>query len=375
MGTCCSNQKPFNYQEYAKKKIRIAIERGQLDKLKQYLKRFCTSVQNKPTLDINEEIIKVQGAGMNALGLAMYLDETEAFKVLVELGGAKLSKMKQMLAEQGNNPIYVICEHGLMNMLKYYLPVYISGEDSNEESFREEDSEELSIFANHPTKSRTLNNKWMLSNTTLTPIMKACERQKVEVVKFLHDYFGGKPVPREFDVHHIDEYTGENCALISCKTGNMELIRLLFEKLKCNFNLHNKRRESALQIAAAASKKRKTTNYHYLFQYLVEVVTVDIKYEYEETLLLLEDKFLIQYMQEKLSEEGVFVYKSEIEEKYSSRNIPPRIVDRRLEEKLSKYPGSNFVFREVFKEELEQSYISSISVPKSKTKSFSVINI
>jgi len=35
-------------------------------------------------------------------------------------------------------------------------------------------------------------------------------------------------VPHEFDVNYVDDYTGENCALIAARNGNLEMIDYLY---------------------------------------------------------------------------------------------------------------------------------------------------
>ena len=68
------------------------------------------------------------------------------------------------------------------------------------------------------------------------------------MVKFLYNYFEDD-VPMEFDVHHCDEKTGENWALIAWKRGDLSLIKYLFETCHADFHILNKRGESSLLIA------------------------------------------------------------------------------------------------------------------------------
>lgn len=47
-------------------------------------------------------------------------------------------------------------------------------------------------------------------------------------------------------MHYIDDYTGENCAMIAARNGNIDMIRYLYEDCKANFHILNKRKENAV---------------------------------------------------------------------------------------------------------------------------------
>ncbi|CAG9326195.1 unnamed protein product [Blepharisma stoltei] len=374
MGACCVTKKHINIEKFISNKLIEAIERNSADKVRQILERYSkTNIYYKdPTIMIDDPVIKIHQVDMNPLGYALYLGAAPVFKVLYEEGHAKLSIMTKFFLQLGKRPIEVLCELGHLSLLEYYLPLYLGNKDQAENSDDEQDSEELSIFAkSRNTKSHTQEkSKISAPLSTMTPIQRAVEKGRLELVKFFREYFREKPND-EFNVHFIDEATGENCALISCKTGNIDLIKYLHETMGADFQIVNKRKENAIQIAAVWSKKRKSKQFKECVRYLVEEVGVDYTYEFEETLLVLEDKSIVAYLENKLHQDGISVSKSRVDDKYSlSKNRPPAaVIDPNLEERLSKIKGPEFNFTELFKEELEDanSNISSISVIQSKS--------
>lgn len=75
----------------------------------------------------------------------------------------------------------------------------------------------------------------------------------------------------------------------------------------------NIRNESVLQIAVLLAGKYNVSPYFELIKYLVEVVGVDLSYNYEETLILCQDSKLCMYLENKLADIGVFTSKFELE--------------------------------------------------------------
>lgn len=132
--------------------------------------------------------------------------------------------------------------------------------------------------------------KYQLPVVTHTPIMRACERGRTDIVFFLYNYFKnrmkGARAPKEFDIYADDERTGENCAQITARTGNHALLQWLVETVQLPLkDKLNRRNENALQLACIGSKKYRETNFMQTIKYLVDNVGIDVTYEYEETLL------------------------------------------------------------------------------------------
>ena len=374
MGGCCTTKKFSNFEKYISAKITEAIDKNAVDKIREMILKYMTSPPNKePLININNPIIKIYSHDMNPLGYALFLGFTETFSVILELGKAKLSAMNKLYANLGKRPIDVICEQGHRQLLEFYLPFYLAKNDEIEDS--DEESISLSLSRSKNTKSHiNEKSKSLLPTETISPLHKACEKARVNIVQFVWDYFKKKTVPNEFDVHYQDEYSGNNSALVACKTGSLELIKFLHEQCKVDFHIFNKRKESAIQILAVWSKKKKQKKFKECFKYLIETVGVNYTYEFEETLLILDDKSIIMYLEEKLKLDGISVSKSRVDDKYSiSNNRVPAVIDPALEAKLSKIRGNKFNFKELFKEELEESKVDISSISDKSVQSVSNI--
>ena len=375
MGNCCTLKSSSSLEKYIGAKLTDAIEHNSLEKIREIIIKYTISTVNKePILNINSPIVKIYSHDMNALGYALFLGFTEAFSLILELGRAKLSSMSKLYINLSKRPIDILCELGHKNLLEFYLPFYISKSDELDNS--DTDSISLSFTRGKHTKSIIADkSKLQGSLTSASPLHRACEKGRLNVVQYLYEYFQDKNVPPEFDIHNQDELTGDNCALVSCKTGMLEMMQYLYEVCKADFHIFNKRRENAIQVLAVWSKKKKQKKFIDCFRYLIETVCVDYTYEYEETLLVLEDKDVIAYLEEKLKADGISISKSRIDDKYSiSKNRAPPNMDPALEIKLSKVRGNKFNFQELFEEELQESRneLSSIQFDMS-VESISVI--
>ena len=373
MGNCCATTKLKDIDKVIILKIREAIEKNSTDKLRQIIIKHVVSSNKELDFNINQPIIKLYQCDMNALGYALFKGNTEAFAVILELGKAKISAMSNFYAILAKRPIDVICELGHKQLLEFYLPFYLNKNDEIEES--EEDSLNLSISRSKITKSHiNEKSKSILPLSAISPLHRACDKGMLNIISFCWEHFQNKITPKEFDIHYQDEITGENCALISCKTGNIEIIKYLHETCKANFHIFNKRKENAIQILAVWSKKRKERRFKECFKYLIEVVGVDYTYEVEETLLVLEEKSIIMYLEEKLKIDNISINKSRVDDKYSlSKNRAPIVMDPALEMKLNKIKGTKFDFTMIFKEELEESKADISSIYQKSVQSISNI--
>jgi hypothetical protein len=356
MGNCCTLKRGSSFEKYIGSKLTEAIEHNSLEKIREIIIKYTMSSVNKePILNINNPIVKIYSHDMNALGYALFLGYTEAFSVILELGRAKLSAMSKLYVNLGKRPIDIVCELGHKVLLEFYLPFYLNKSDELNNS--DTDSISLSFTRGKHTKiDFTEKSKLQGMLNMVSPLHRACEKGRLSVVQYIYEFFQDKSIPAEFDIHNQDELTGDNCALVSCKTGMLEMMQYLFEVCKADFHIFNKRKENAIQVLAVWSKKKKQKKFIDCFRYLIETVCVDYTYEVEETLLVLEDKDIIVYLEEKLKADGMSISKSRIDDKYSiSKNRAPPSMDPAMEIKLSKIRGTRFNFKELFEDELEES--------------------
>jgi hypothetical protein len=219
---------------------------------------------------------------------------------LIEEAAASLEAFKQTMALLRRTPLDLICEQGHVLLLKYMLPL-----------LEKTDHPEDSIFFKQ-TQSQDLT---LLQPSSYTAVQRSAEKGHLAILQFLKEYYKARRAPPECDLHYVEEASGENCALLACKTGKLDVIRFLHEECKADFSLINKRRESAIQLAAVGSRKSPKSSFKECFKYLCEVVNVDVSHEHEETLLLLEDPRLIEYVERRLKLSGLRTTKAAVEMK------------------------------------------------------------
>ena len=377
MGVCiCKSKSDIITRDSLQKALVSSIENDDLAGLQDlydfFLKQGSTPYV-MPALSIDDPIISIQGVELNALAFAFRHGRTEIAVFLIEKAGCSLSRMTGMYQVIGKAPLQILCEYGHIELLRYYLPVYMQAGGvrvATVGSFHES-YEDLSIFADG-------NHRRGISIAPVgsfsTAVQKACERGHIEILRFLKSYSDKHGTVREIDIHAEDDKTGENCALISCRTGNLQMMRFLFEDCAADFSIKNKRKESALQMALLGAKRHHSSRYLECIKYLVEKVKVDVLYEYEETLLLIEDTAIEEYIQKKLFVEGVSLTKTKVEETYAvvnSRSIHPLPEAYVSLENRLKDIGPEFEIREIFKEEFNsKSYISSISPVSDLSRDF-----
>ena len=185
MGGCCTTKKFSNFEKYISAKITEAIDKNAVDKIREMILKYTTSPPNKePLININNPIIKIYSHDMNPLGYALFLGFTETFSVILELGKAKLSAMNKLYANLGKRPIDVICEQGHRQLLEFYLPFYLAKNDEIEDS--DEESISLSLSRSKNTKSHiNEKSKSLLPTETISPLHKACEKARVNIVQFV----------------------------------------------------------------------------------------------------------------------------------------------------------------------------------------------
>lgn len=251
---------------------------------------------------LDNVLCSVRGLKLNALGYALFLGRNEIFQCLHK-AGCSLSITENLLHTQGINLIVLICSKGYSDILNYYLPIYIENHINDKPH-----DKTFTIDFNFDTGSKPP------VRTTYTAIQMAVQYGHISIVTIINDYFrNSSNIPFEIDLEQQDENTGENAALIACRHGNYPMVKFLHQKCGANFIIKNKVGESAIQIATAGSRLHPHLQYLQIIVYLVDVVGIDIKYNYEETLLLAEDKEIVEFIEKKLKLLGINAKKIEVE--------------------------------------------------------------
>lgn len=325
--TCKTSKKKLSPTEFKEFLAQLIEE----NKAKKFILKFSTYVltgsqKSKPVMKVDECVITLQGVRskqieLSALAYAIRLGRLEIVTYLIEEAGASLSRVCDSLIVIRKTPLDVLCENGHLHLLTYLLPKLDSLKARVHSEPDEKADESLFAVTRH-TQSHTYEQIRLLAST-YTAAHRATERGHFAIVKYLYNYYKGNSPPQQCDVHYIDETSGENCALLAAKSGNLQLLNFLHYEAEADFFILSKRRESALQLAVVGSKKTPKISYLAAIKFLCEVVGIDVSYEYEETLLLAEDQAIVAYLERELVKRGVNTNKAVLERKYMTKyNVP-----------------------------------------------------
>lgn len=253
---------------------------------------------------INARLIKTQNFHFSLLCYSLWTGSHKVFNYLISTHNASIEEMESLFYSYSISPISVICEKNYLEILKTYLPFYLQSLSEDSQKF----DQSLTIsFSNSPY---VIESKYKYS-----PLQAACVEGHIGIMNYIKEFFTDSKPPDSLDVHYIEEVSGENCALLSIRSGNYMMVKFLHEHMNADFNIKNSRGEGALQILAVSAKNNCALQFLECTMYLIEVIKIDILYMYEETLLLLENNIIIKYFEEKLKRVGVLETKKQLEVK------------------------------------------------------------
>jgi hypothetical protein len=290
----CESKKKDVREDFSVRELENSVFIGDVERLKKDL----FSLKNCG-IDFKRKIITYGSYLVSPPVFAFLIGNLKSFDYFIDECGL-FKEFNSELQELKIDPFYYICGEGFTEILIFLLPRFTSL-NQTEESFNL--SHTLS-FEGSKEKSQKKTN---------TPIQKACENGHVSIVVALNNYFKGKSfTPYIFDIEKPDENKGETCALIACRQGDIAMIRALHKICKADFTKLNWCHENALIICLSGYKKMKTQEFFECFEYLVQVVQIDLSYKFEELLLLAEGLF-VEIVEKKLKNIGIQVTKDELE--------------------------------------------------------------
>jgi hypothetical protein len=307
---CAKNTLPT--KKNLKDRVVRSIDLEDIDALSMLLATHgTTSPQSAECLRVDEPVtckhaVTYNQIPMSALTYALVIGKLKCFRYLMEEAGASLIVTQKQLNYLRKRPLDVLLDACNVQFLDYYLPIHLR--QSQASIYSNSQIEELSFLSLAKSKGKP-----KLLATLPSSIHRVVEKGNLDALKYLLDYFKNSLAPSELDVHCVDDASGENCALLAVRSGNLDMLEFLHEDCKADFLILNKRRESAIQIAAAASKKNPRIPLQEVISFLVEEVGVDLAYNCEETLMLCENAAIVTYLETKLSSLGVNVKKAQIE--------------------------------------------------------------
>ena len=224
---------------------------------------------------VSETLTVIDNITMNLLGQALWLGNFHAFKNLIEEKGAKVEIMEKIFEKQGKSGIEILIFKNFFDMFKYYLPIFLV-------SF-----------------SKKVNN---FDYFTKPLIVQAIESESLEIIQHIYSYFVFVNPPATFDFYYVNPFTGENSALVACRTLNLPIIRFLNEVCQVDFSVINFKKQTALHIAVKANKKN--SNYA-VIEYLIENCEFDIRYNYENLLMSVCELETLKLVENKLDLLGI----------------------------------------------------------------------
>ena len=348
-------------REHVKGSLLVAIENGQLEDVKRIHRRYMQRGPSSPILDIDDKILTLQEVPLTALAYTFRAGQCHIARFLIEEAGASLRKLYETYQLINRSPLDIACEYGFLPLVQYFLPIHLQeGSKWTQPENSTEVFEELSIFADPRSRASA---KFVPSQQPA--VHKACEHGHLAVVVYLHELYRDKNPPYDCNLHVVDERAGENCALIAARTGNLMMIKYLHEECRADFMRLNRRSETAIQMALIGAKRRAGGNFGGCIRYLVETVGVNLAYQYEETLLICEDKSIAEYLEAQLAKLGIVTSKSKVDQENSLTHSRPErpVSDKSLEfDAKCKAAGTHFQLQELFTEQ-PSKYEDMSSIP------------
>lgn len=314
------------------RKISNAIQDRRVDILKELFEEF-EEIDPSPFPAVDRPIIEVHGISFNALSYSIFLDDAKAFKYIYQTLNASIVTMEKQLMDHKITALDIMCQKGLARVLEVYIPLYLDYEMSITYAKNESFDVNPDIIA-------------------YTPIQKACELGNINVISIIMKYFeisAHKYIPVTLDVHHIEESTGENCALIACRTGDFTMIKYLYEVCGADFFVKNNNSENAVIVCLAGYRKKPCKNYYGCIFFLIEKIGIDPTYKYEECLLMACNTDIVAYLETKLAQYGINTTKCEIEHMNKIKPFP--IPKTELEINLDSIPDREFTIKKYIKDE------------------------
>jgi hypothetical protein len=266
MGCFESHIKPT--QDNSVDKIIQAINFSTPRRLKSLIAYF-KSVSSIETLD--NTLLPYANYKVNALGLCLLKGKSELFKLLLE-NQSSLELAEKILLNQDIIIINYLCTKGYIEILQIYFPYYISKP--------------------HGVYKISLGQY---------PIHLACYNGHAQIVLYFYNFFkDSASIPVEFDINALEESTGENCALIGCRKGDLKLVTELYETCGADFGICNNKKEAADMICVIGMNNTPSLSYIDVLDYLIEKVGIDIRESYKELLSISESPLLVKYINEKI---------------------------------------------------------------------------
>lgn len=307
----CKSTKNTGAEFLYSEKIRLMIENNEDKQLDMII--------TPALISINSVFYKENDLDLSPLAYAFFKTKVRSFIHLHKHFNASVCEMEKLFYLQGYNPILIACKSGNLELFSYYIEHYTPSKSIPH----------LKVSPKETFVLQSLNNI-DLQRCPLLAVQLLCELGYIHLLSYIVRYVKTiENIPDDFNINAVNEVNGENCALIACRKVNYTLIKFL-NTIGADFSQKNKLKENALQVLCSSNRKKPKGEVVECFSYLLFSVKVDVEYNYEETLLLIEDEKLVEIYENKLKDVGITVKKCEIEEKYGiyvDNNLKASVVD------------------------------------------------
>lgn len=258
------------------------------------------SEQENIKLAIDDELIVIEGICFNPLAYALYLGKYKAFRYIHEMFNARIDLMESMLMRQGLCPLSLSISTGNLDLFIYYFQLKSNKVLQNDKQDSMASADYISCEIKIPF------------------IQQAVLSGFINIVSYLNQNVADSGLgPAFFDVHFVDLNTGENSALVACRSAKFVMVKLLFN-LGVDFHLKNKKMQNAIQILAESDKGVGGDVFECL-HLLVFEAKVKFSYCYEDCLMKFNDVRAVMLLEKQLQKQGIYVTKKDVEEIYSGK--------------------------------------------------------
>lgn len=257
--------------------------------------------------NIDKIIVQIGSIQTNALGLSILLGDARLMKYLIENFHADFSILEEQLQFQNLTLTEFLILNFNSEIFRFTLPFFLKNESEQEIYQLDDTIQFVSLCIPKPKKK-------------VHPMWYAAEIGNLTFINFIIATYRNTAPPDCFDIHSVDEDTGENCALIACAHGHMDLITFLY-KNGCDFKRKNNKNETAINLAVANLDQDDFKTLINILRFLIEQVRLDVTENYEESLMLCSRREISEYIEERLKLCGV--------------NVTKRIVDSKFENSFS----------------------------------------
>lgn len=287
---CCENKSSMQSRETIVEKLKESVKNGNIKQLCFHLISYESITKTK--LDIDGFVFKYQDvADLNLMGYALLHGNLEMVKYIHLKLKASIVAMDKLFRDLNLTSLTIMCENNYFEIFEYIAPFYFEIQE-------EEGKIELIESKEHIVQ--------------YSPVQLACYYGNIGIVSSIMQFTKGKTVPEQLDIHKINESTGENCALVSCKSGNYNMIKFLHLNCQADFSALNNAKENALQILALSANPSNLNQVFQSFVYLIEKTEVDVLYNYKDTIRKLSQEKLLFYYLIQLEAKKISVSEEEL---------------------------------------------------------------